>query len=30
MGQYYIVSGVIGDSVVCKGAKLLKDGEKVK
>ena len=30
MGQYYIVSGVTGDSVVCKGAKLLKDGEKVK
>ena len=30
LGNYYVVSGISADSVVCKGAKLLKDGEKIK
>jgi len=30
VGDYYVVSGVVGDYVVCKGAKLLEDGEKIK
>ncbi len=30
IGNYYIVFGINSDSVVCKGAKLLKDGEKIR